>query len=153
MERVAELYPVWKEAVDQFLRMKPEYGHVVTKVWLFEQFKILKPVTAQDQQDAELAFMKYFDRFRSEILENHKMDLKSLGRGNYKVVHPREQTSLALYSGTKDIGKAIKRMSRSIVYVNTEVLNDSERIEHANGLSKAATIQSMFNRRKLLGRK
>ncbi len=152
MNNQAQLFPAWKQAYETFLGLNPEFGFVLNKKWLMEKFDIPEPVSVEDVQESELAFLSNFERFRSELLENNFMDIVSIGKGNYQVIHPKDQAKVALLDWGKAMSKEGKRLKRRSSFVNTSVLSESERQEHTQVVAKVATIQSMFNRRKLLGR-
>ncbi len=144
--------PAWKFALEMFLSRHPEPGTVLRKDWLLEHFNIEKPVTAEDQTKADLKFLRAFVSFQSELLEVYKIDLKPIIGIGYEVVHPKDQTRRALVTSLNSVGKELRKMSRKITHVNTTALTESERKEHTDGISKAASIRAMFDRRKLLKR-
>jgi len=148
----SELFPIWKQALDEFIKLRPQYGDIVTKKYLCQKFEIKEPVTAEDQKQADLKFLTNFDKFKSNLLEQHQMFLNSLGKGQYQIVKPQDQGRLVLEKMVDGIKKEIKDGARAIYHTNTTLLNESQRSEHNSSLAKVATIKQMFNRRKLLGR-
>lgn len=145
-------FPLWKQAIENFLKLNLKPGDVISKNWLMTEFGIPKPVTAEDLQAASLEFMKAMNAFRETLLEEHLIDLKSVHGQGYQVVPPHQQTRLALTSRLRNVASELNKMHRSIAFVDLSKLNDAERKENADGLAKAAAIKSMFSRRQLLGR-
>lgn len=152
MDGQTAILPLWKEALKNFIATGPKPGDVVRRDWLMEQFGIEKPVTAEEQQAAQLHFLQEFLEFKNALLVEYRIDLRSVFGVGFEVIPPSEQTRHAIETGTKRIGREIGRMARSIIYTNTAALNEAEMKERTDGLAKVSAMQSMFSRRKLLGR-
>lgn len=146
------ILPLWRQALHNLLEQNPGPGSIIKKDWLMVEFGIPSPVTAQEQREAELDFLKQFVEFRRELLEVYQIELLAIPGTGYEVVHPRDQTKLALRIRTRNIGKELRHMLRSVANVRLGELNDGERREQADGMAKAASLASMFNRRNLMGR-
>lgn len=144
--------PHWKNALEVFISQGYQPGTVINKSWFMNQFYIADPVTAEDQKNASLEFMTSIEALKAELLETHKIELVCVFGTGYKIVHPREQTRLALITRSRNISREARRMVNSIIHVDTEKLSDAERCEHTDGLAKATSIAAMVSRRKLLGR-
>jgi hypothetical protein len=144
--------PLWKEALKKFISTDPKPGDLIRNDWLMSEFGISQPETANDYVKSQLEFLQAFTSFKDALLEDYRIDLKPVRGVGYEVVHPKDQTRLALEKRTLNISRELRKMTRSIAFVNVEVLSESERREHTDGMTKAATIQNMFNRRRLLGR-
>lgn len=142
--------PLWRDAVERFVAMNPGPGAIIPKKWFFDSFGIEKPVTAEDQIRAGLEFLSSMDRFRSELLEDYMIDLIAVPGEGYKIIPPEEQTKTALDIRSRNIANEISKMARSVAFVNTAALDDSQRREQADGLAKVAALKTMFKRRRLL---
>lgn len=152
MDGTVEILPLWRNALANFIATDPKPGDVIKRTWLMEQFGIEKPITAEEQQSAQLQFLHDFLEFKEALLEEHKMELRSIIGVGFEVIHPREQTRFALERGTKAIGKEIRKMAKSVAHVNTAALSEAELRERTDGLAKISGMQAIFSRRKFLGR-
>jgi len=85
-------------------------------------------------------------------LEEHQIALKTVQGVGYEVVAPEDQTRFGLVAGVRAIAKAITATERTVANVKVDSLTDAQRQEHSDGLAKVANMQSMFSRRRLLGR-
>lgn len=147
-----QILPLWKNALNNFINSNFKYEDIISKQWFMKEFGISEPVTAEEQRKASLEFVKCMEAFREVLLCEHMIELTSVIGEGYKLVHPRDQTSLALKTRTKNISKEIRKMGQSITCVNTSMLTEAERKSHTDGMAKASMLASMFDRRKLLGR-
>lgn len=152
MSNTASILPLWRQAINNFFTIDHHPGAVIRREWFEQEFGIEKPVTADDKTKSDLEFLKSICEFRRELLEVHMIDLKAVQGVGYEVIHPRDQTKHALRVRTQRIAGELRKMGRSIAYVDVNKLTDSERREQSDGLAKAASLRSMFSRRILLGR-
>ena len=149
---VVEFFPVWKQALKNYVDSNPQPGSVVTKKWLMDQFRIAEPVTASDLHEANLEFLQNFSRFKDELLQDYLIALRANHDGGYEVVPPNQQTRMAIEVGIKEIRRSYNKMHLTAACVNKDALTEAERTENTDGLAKIAAMRAMVSRRKLLGR-
>jgi len=148
----AELFPSWKQAVENYVAQNPEPGSVLTRTWLMEQFGIPQPTTVEEFQKAGLLFLQAFTKFRESLLVDHLIDLQTDRNGNYEVIHPKDQTRIAMETRLREITRSFRKMHTSVAFVNTNALTESQRAENTDAMVKIAAMRANVNRRKLLGR-
>jgi len=144
--------PIWKNAVNNFIIKGSKPGDLISKSWLMREFGIEEPKTMSELQKAQLKFMGCMNKFQTELLEEHQIALKTVQGVGYEVVAPEDQTRFGLVAGVRAIAKAITATERTVANVKVDSLTDAQRQEHSDGLAKVANMQSMFSRRRLLGR-
>jgi hypothetical protein len=147
MDGELRLSPPWKHALATLVDEGLTYGQVITKDRLVDLFGLLRPVTAEDQERFQMDFLQQFTELREELLEEHRLRLRTMyGESSYEVVHPGEQTSLAMDEGQRDLKRAIRRMSRTLAFVRHEELTDEQRRKNSDAQAKAAMLAGMVRR-------
>lgn len=146
------LSPPWKHALRLLLTRGITNGDVITKAELVEMFGLRQPVTAADQERFQLDFMRQFAELRDELLEEHRIALRTMhGESSYEVVPPAEQTALAMSAGEKELKQAIRKMTRTLAFIRHDELTDSQRRSNADAQAKAAMLAGMVRGQRLLG--
>lgn len=146
------LSPAWKHALRSLLDRGIQNGDIIGKAELVELFGLARPVTAEDQERFQLDFMRQFSELRDELLEEHRIALRTMhGEASYEVVPPADQTALALTEGQKEMRRALRKMTRTLAFVRHEELTDEQRRRNADAQAKAATLAGMMRAQKLIG--
>lgn len=154
LEEEFRLSPPWKHALRALLMRGLSNGDVITKPELVELFGLAAPVTAEDQERFSLEFMRQFSELRDELLEEHRIALRTMhGESSYEVVPPADQTALALSDGQKEMRRALRRMTRTLAFIRHDELTDEQRRKNADAQAKAAMLAGMIRGQKLLGDK
>jgi hypothetical protein len=144
------LYPLWKQAVENFLALPHAPGAIIKKSWLADEFGLKAPETAQEQKDFEIEFMRSFNQFRDSILKGHNVCLKTLYNGAYEVVAPQAQTEHAEQVHIKAVHRELSLMMNKMRHVDFEALTDEERRRNADALARAAQLkQTVRGRRQI----
>jgi hypothetical protein len=147
MDGELRLSPAWKHALATLIDEGLEDGMVITREKLDELFGLRKPVTAEDQKRYQLEFMQQFTDLKSELLEEHRIDLDSVfGEGAYKVVPAADQSDLAMKDGMKDLRRSMRKMTRRLAFIRHEQLTDEQRRQNADMQAKAAMLAGMIRR-------
>jgi hypothetical protein len=144
------LSPPWKHALRTLLDRGLSNGDVIEKADLQQLFSLRDPVTAAEQERFQLDFMRQFTELREELLEEHRIALRTLhGERAYQVVPPADQTDLAMSEGLKEMRRAARRMARTLAFVRHEELTDEERRRNADAQAKAAMLAGMIRNPRL----
>ena len=144
------LSPAWKQALKELIDGGLKNGDVITRDRLVELFGLRKPVTAEDQERFQLEFMQQFQELRDELLEEHRIALRTMyGERSYEVVHPSQQTDLAMQDGMRDLRRSVRKMSRTLAFVRHEELTDEQRKQNADAQAKAAMLAGMIRNPRL----
>lgn len=151
LEEEFRLSPPWKHALRTLLARSLNNGDIITKTELVDLFGLPAPVTAQDQERFSLEFMRQFSDLRDELLEEHRIALRTMhGESSYEVVPPADQTGLALTEGQKELRRALRKMTRTLAFIRHEELTDEQRKKNADAQAKAAMLAGMVRGQKLL---
>jgi hypothetical protein len=144
------LSPAWKQALRELIDGGLKNGDVVTRERLVELFGLRPPVTAADQERFQLEFMQQFQALRDELLEEHRVALRTMyGERAYEVVPPGQQTDLAMQEGMRDLRRSMRKMSRTLAFVRHEELTDDQRKQNADAQAKAAMLAGMIRQPRL----
>lgn len=144
-------YPIWKQAVQDFRNSSLAYGDTLTREWLMAHFELEDPQTVAAYREFEIKFLNNFYQFRDKLLEEYNMDLRNIhGTGNYVIVHPREQTVLAMGDFKHAFKRLMGKTLRRVTHVDHGQLTDSERKENTDAISKLMGFQSLTSEKKWL---
>lgn len=144
------LSPPWKHALAELMAEGLPNGRVITKQRLTELFGLRLPVTAADQERFQLDFMRQFSDLRDELLEEHRIALRTIfGESSYEVVPPSNQTDMAVTDGMKEMRRAMRRMTKTLAFVRHEELTDEQRKHNADAQAKAAMLAGMIRQPRL----
>jgi hypothetical protein len=144
------LFPAWKHALAALLERGLDNGLVITKAELCELFGLREPTTIDEYERHQFAFMRQFDELRSELLEEHRIALRTLyGEASYEVVPPHQQTDLAMTDGMRELQRTLRKMARTVAFVRQEELTDAQRKANADAQAKVAMLASMARRPRL----
>lgn len=153
MDGEIRLSPAWKHALSVLLDRGLEDGKIIRKEELSELFGLRKPVTAAEQERYQLDFMQHFNELREELLEEHRIALRTIfGEGAYEVVPPADQTELAVKDGMRDLKRSMRKMTRTLAFVRHEELTDEQRKQNADAQAKAAMLAGMIRHPRLPGK-
>ncbi len=146
------LSPAWKHALSVLLEEGLTDGRVIHKDRLADLFGLRKPVTAADQERYQLDFMQQFLDLRDELLEEHRLCLRTMyGESSYEVLPANQQTDLAMNDGVREVKRAIRKMTRTLAFIRHEELTDDERRKNADAQAKAAMLAGMVRTNLLKG--
>jgi hypothetical protein len=149
----AELYPVWRAALIKFKDARFIHDDIVPHEWFYQAFDIAMPkedTPLKVAEKAKLAWLSQFDRFKRALLEQYQIKLRTEPGLGYRVVHPREQSKLALEDGAAAIKKAVRDMVDTSTHVNTAMLSAEERRQHTDNLARIGAFSNMFRRARTL---
>lgn len=147
-ETPVQMYPPWREALEQFRKAGFAYGQVVPSQWFYDAFGIPmpKPDTPYERgREWELERLDQFTAMRKVLLEEDKMYLRAVRIG-YEIVLPSQQTALVYKTGLKRARKALRDMGRGLVNVDLVQLTDEQRKQNADALARLAQLKSISKR-------
>lgn len=147
------LSPPWRHALATLLDRGLANGQVITKAELCSLFGLREPTTIEDYERFQFAFLRQFDELRAELLEEHRIALRTLhGEASYQVVPPAQQTDLAMADGMRELRRSMRKMARTVAFVRHEELTDAQRKANADAQAKVAMLASMIRQPKLPGK-
>lgn len=139
------LYPAWKQAVKHLIDGGMTFGSTVTKEELVLLCKIEPPKSIEDVQRFDLAVLQSVSEIKDTLLTAHSMLLVSDRQGGYTVVHPRDQTKVAVEHGMKAITREMRKMSMAATFVRTDLLTAEERGKNADAQAKISRLADMVS--------
>lgn len=148
-----KLYPLWKEAVSEFIREGLDApGTILSEDWKMMHFGLALPTSAkyEDVQKFQLKMLSAFESFRETLLQTHQVHLKSIGGGAHIVLAPHEQTSNAWNTGITDIARTMRQMRTRLTHVQIESLTNTERKENTDALVRMSMMAGMVKQVRLL---
>ena len=138
---------VWQEAVAEAIKSF-KHGDTIDREWLEVAFGIDVPDVAarEDFERAKLKFFAFMMLFREELLTQHKMALKSLGRGQWQIVPPGEQAEYALEQYAGDIERAGRRAEEIFENTRLDMLTADESRARNEAVGKLAAVRALTAR-------
>lgn len=129
--------------LSQFKASGFTYGSVIATEWFSQCFGIKPPTTIPEADQAKMLYATYLGQFRTKLLVECKMALRTKAGVGQEVVHPKEQTSWAMDEAKSAITRELERARDRLAYVNANELSDSERKENTDAIAKL----SFFSRK------
>jgi len=145
-------YPLWKQAVEDFISGNPQPGDVITEEWKHRHFGITPPTygSAVVWKDYQLKMLSAFDSFANTLTEDFQLHLRSDRRGGHVVLAPAEQTRTALDDCNAGIKRALRKSKFKLENVAVSALTTEERKEHTDAQVRLAMSATMFKKVKRL---
>lgn len=143
-----QLYPVWRQAVKDFMAAEVAPGYVLPHEWLEAHFG-MEPLqesaayTAETFRRRQFEWLRNFEAFRSELLEEHQICLISEHGQGYRVVPPGEQTNVALRKFEQEIKRSFRVAALRTRHVQLDALTAEERKENIDGIAKLSMLRGM----------
>lgn len=147
------LSPAWRHALSVLLSQGLPNGKILHKADMAELFGLAKPQTIEQHERFQLDFMRQFADLRDELLEEHRIALRTIyGEQSWEVVPPGTQTDLAMNEGMRDLRRSLRKMTRTLAFIRHDELTHEERKKNADAQAKAAMLAGMI-RTPLIDRK
>ena len=147
-EQELKKYPLWKEAVSEFISTNPQPGTIISESWKQENFGITKPEmgTFKVMQEYQLKMLTATESFKAVLLEQYQIHIKSIGNGAHVVIPPAEQTREAWGNGVNDVRRVLRKMGNALVNVDIAQLTQDQRKENTDAQVRLAMMTGMFKR-------
>lgn len=143
-----KLFPAWKNAVKTLLANGLTYGSNVAKTHLVKLCELTPPTKLEEKDAFDLQLMSCIVSIKEQLLLAHQMLLVSNHDGSYRIVHPKDQTTYAVSTGTKAIAKEIQRMALSVQHTNTALLDHDQRRRNTDAQAKITMLAGMAQKSK-----
>jgi len=145
-------YPPSKNAAD-VIASQYGYGKTISTEaleGLLELQDTGEAMTRQEHRQAQWDLLKAMDALRKELLEEYRMMLVHDAKmGGYKVAMPDEQTKRTVLDYQSSMRSATKKARSRLIYVNQEMLDEDQRRENQEAISKLELIAK--SNRKAIG--
>lgn len=155
----AYVVPAWEGAAESIIRKNYSLGTILSHQELLAMFGMTHPMQegngayrsnlrgyTQDLERFQLTFMSNMEGLRKCLLTRHKLCLENIRGEGYRLVPPREQTSLGLHTLSKEVRRSLTKAKDTISNVNLDALDLDEQREHSDGLARFAFISSIIRR-------
>jgi hypothetical protein len=139
------LFPAWKQAVRTLLGEGLTYGSVVSRKRIAELCEVKLPQSIEDVRRHDLELLTAITEIKDTLLTAHCMLLVSDHKGSFIVIAPESQTSYAVNSGVKAIGKEMRKMAMAVSFTRTELLTNDERAKNADAQAKISMLSGMMH--------
>jgi hypothetical protein len=143
MEQTTKKDPLWKQAVFD-ARREFSYGETITLEWLQDSFELRPPErgTKKEFQDYQFKFLAALEAFKTSMLENHKMYLKSARGIGYLIVEPDYQSEVAWSTMRKSVRKSLNKAHNALINVQVAMLSNNARRENTDKLAKLSLLNN-----------
>src|SRR5690606_29121171 len=111
-----------------------------------EHFKLTQPETIEQYREYQFTLLQNMDEFRSSLLEEHSIALRTKPGVGYEVLPPAEQTKYAVDVGMRRVRRELRWMATHLVNVDHSKLTSDQRKENADAMARAAMLKSMFRK-------
>jgi len=138
------LFPAWKQAVRTLLGEGLTYGSVVSRKRIAELCEVRPPQSIEDVRRYDLELLTAITEIKDSLLTAHCMLLVADHKGSFIVIAPESQTSYAVNSGVKAIGKEMRKMAMAVSFTKTELLTNDERAKNADAQAKISMLSGMM---------
>jgi hypothetical protein len=139
------LFPAWKQAVRTLLGEGLTYGSVVSRKRIAELCEVRPPQSIEDVRRHDLELLTAITEIKDSLLTAHCMLLVADHKGSFVVIAPESQTSYAVNSGVKAIGKEMRKMAMAVSFTRTELLTNDERAKNADAQAKISMLSGMMH--------
>jgi len=143
-------YPPAKSAAD-IIANDYGYGKTISNERLEDILELSdtgETMTREEHKRLAWIQLASMDALRKELLEHYRMMLVNTVDG-YRVALPEEQTKRSIVDFQSSIRSATKKARSRLVYINREMLDENQRRENQEAISKLDLIDK--SNRKALG--
>lgn len=142
------LYPVWKQAVEDFLAAGFQPGDVIPHAWLAEHFGMpmlddAAAITLTEYRERQFTWLQHVEAVKSELLDKHQVFLKSVFGEGYRWVLPSQQTGVAVVQFEQEAKRAYKKAGRRLTNIKMAELTDAQRQENLDAIGRLSMLQGM----------
>lgn len=142
------MLPEWRQAVKDFLLSDFKCGDIIPHAWLESHFGMAplddsKPMLPADWNARQFVWMGSMEAFRADLLETHQVFLSNVFGQGYRVVPPREQTSVAQDKFEREAKKSYRSAATILKCVKVSELTEPERKENIDAIAKLAMLRGM----------
>lgn len=143
-----KILPEWRQAIRDFLAAGFKEGDIVPHAW-FEQHFGMEPlspdteITVADYNSRQFSWLRNFDAFRTELLEQHQICLCSVQGEGYRIIPPSEQSALALERFEREAKKSFRKAGLTLKHVRLNELTEAERRENVDAIAKLSQLRGM----------
>lgn len=142
------LFPVWRQAVKDFLAANLEPGTVIPLRWFEGHFQ-MEPLdenamlSAAEFRERQFTWLRNMDEFRRELLEEHQICLLSVHGEGYRIVPPGEQTGATTERFEREVKKAYRQAAVRLKNVQVDKLTEEQRKENVDAIARLAMLRGM----------
>ncbi len=140
-----QLFPAWKQAVKTLIERGIDFGSRISRQDIIGLCKIKEAQDIADVQRFNLEVLQCVSEIKETLLTAHSMLLVSDHQGGYVVVHPKDQTRIAVEAGIKAIGREMKRMAMGTTFIRSDLLTDDQRARNADAQAKISRLADMIS--------
>ena len=145
-----------QECLDHFDDSGLSYGdhinHSDIDAWCNFEVPDVSDMAKSEQKAAfdeyALSRLSVVEGLKNYCLTERRMYLQTVIGSGYRVVHPAEQTEMAVKKGMKEIAKGLKHAAKGTEMVNTAMLSASEREYNQSVRARLAGLATLVGKKK-----
>lgn len=125
------------------------YGQIIKKQWLIENFMLNEPKygTRYDYEKFAFEFLENIEGMKKNMLEAHKMCMRSVRGEGYLIVMPNDQSDYAMDNFKNNVGQAIKKVTEILKNVDESLLTDESIRRRDEQIGKVAALAAFTKKR------
>jgi hypothetical protein len=124
-------------------------GEPIPRKWFYDALGIAEPTTPglsfEDAQKLQLKFLGLFERFKSELLENDCLALKSVQGFGYAIVPVADQTHWAQKTLERDLTSSFRSATARLTFMRVDQLTPAQKNEAVSALANVASMRAHMN--------
>lgn len=142
------LFPVWKQAVADFLVAEFKAGDLLPHTWLEAHFNMGRldddaTLTGQEYRERQFMWLSNVEAFKVELLERHQIYLASVFGQGYRWVPPHEQTSVTVDKFRREAQRIYRQAAGGLTHIRLEELTDEQRKLNYDATAKLSMLRGM----------
>lgn len=137
------------ETVSANANLTFEYGHLITREWLLQQFSLREPSygSKKDFEDFAFEFLQDIEEFKRIMLTEHKKLLISVRGRGYRICLPNQQVKETMDAFKRDIDRATGKATLRLININEHLLTSDEIRSRDDSHGRIAAIHAFSGKR------
>ena len=112
------------------------YGDTIPTDWFWKKFYLKRSNDYEQMSRNQILHNRYLGALRNKLLSERQMWLVPFEGVGQRIVHPKEQTEMAMKEVKSKISKEIKKASLRLSNVNVALLSQSEKRENSDAIAQ-----------------
>jgi len=124
-----------ENAFERFNESGFNYGDVVQSDWFWSAFFLKKTNNHEEMSRNQILHNRYLGALRKKLLVEKQMLLVSFDGIGQRIVHPDEQTDLAMRDAKTNITKELNKATLRLVNTNQNLLSQENKRENSDAIA------------------
>lgn len=138
-------FPLWKQAIDDFLALDPQPGFVLEEQWLLDHLEMKMPEYgyAEEFKRWNLQWLSARSAFFDALREDHAMQFATKDERGWRLLAQGEVAKVALARMKHELYKELRRARSSLSCADLTSMTDAERTENAEAMTRVARAMNI----------